>query len=331
MRCSPQVARFGVVLILATPTLASSEASSAPATDSAPLVVATFEAGHITLVDLQGAIDRKSRDVRASIARDDGLAKFLARMIDYDLLALEAERRGYRTQPAVAQALARRSVDRLIAIEEAAATIDPHSPLVDAYFAEHGADFRRTALRRASHIQLADAAAAEALRESLVGANREQFARLARLRSRDDATRKQGGELGFCDAEGRPWQGTAAVGCPPAIAKALFELTRLGEVAPQVIAHDGVFSVLMWTGAMPPKLPTLERTRRKIAIKLSDASREARLESLLTRLRSERPVEAHPELLDSLVLPVALPLDQPAGVPAAPPDPRAPTTAHDDG
>jgi hypothetical protein len=299
----------------------------APASDREDVVLATFDGGAITRNDLQAAIDRKSRDVRASIARDDGRSKLLERMIDYDLLALEAERRGYRNHPAVSRALARASVDRLIDVEEDAASVDPKSPAVDAYFAEHSADYQRPPLRRASHIQLADAEAAEALRKTLVGASREQFAKVARARSQDPATRKQGGELGFCDAQGRPWEGTAANGCPPAIAKTLFELTRVGELAPALVAHDGTFSVVMWTGGMPPKVPTLERTRRKIVIKLGDIAREARIQTLVGHLRAERPVESHPELLDSVVLPDSPPLDQPAGVPAAPPDPRAPTPA----
>ena len=127
---------------------------------------------------------------------------------------------------------------------------------VIAYFAAHADDFQRPALRRPSHIQLSDRAEAEAVRKSLVGASVEQFASVARQRSLDERTRKQGGQLGYCDEQGQPWEGTGAQGCPVALAKAVFALAKSGELAPEPVEHDGAFSVVMLTGLMPAKVAT---------------------------------------------------------------------------
>jgi hypothetical protein len=287
------------------------------------VVVATFTGGRITLADLQTAVDRKTPDVKAALERAGGREAFLARVIDYDLLTLEAERRGYRDHPAVKQAEKQAAITALLAAERAAVTIDGDSPEVAAYFATHAHDFERPGLRRPSHIQLDDRAEAEALLKSLAGASREHFASVARQRSLDDRTRKQGGEFGYCDELGYPWEGTGAQGCPPWIAKAVFALSHSAELAPQPIAHDGAFSIVMLTGLMSPKQVTLERARPKIIARLADAARSERIEALLARLRAERPVEVHAELTDLLTLPPATPRDRPAGFPAAPPDPRA--------
>jgi peptidyl-prolyl cis-trans isomerase C len=317
------------LLIVALPRHAQSEpnqplvgdgVSKAP-TDE--VVVATFSGGRITLADLQAAVDRKTPDVKAALARPGGREAFLARVIDYDLLTLEAERRGYRDSPAVKQAEKQAAITALLTAERAAVTIDGDSPEVAAYFAAHPHDFERPGLRRPSHIQLRDRAEAEALLKNLAGASRERFASVARQRSLDDRTRRQGGELGYCDELGYPWEGTGAQGCPPAIAKAVFALSHSDELAPEPIAHDGVFSIVMLTGVMAPKQVTLERARPKIVARLEDAARSERIDALLARLRAERPVEVHPELTDQLTLPPATPRDRPVGFPAAPPDPRA--------
>jgi hypothetical protein len=308
------------------------EATPNAAPDAEDTALATFVGGRITLADLQAAVDRQTPKQKAALARDGARAELLARVIDYDLLTLEAERRGYRASPAVKQAEKQAAVSALLAAERQAATVDPNGPEVANYFAAHAHDFQRPALRRPSHIQVSDRAEALALLKKLAGASREHFASVARERSSDERTRRQGGELGYCDAQGQPWEGTAAQGCPPEIAKAVFALSKSGELAAEPIAHDGVFSLVMLTGMMTEKVALLERARTKVVARLTDAARVQRMDDLEAKLRAEHPVEVHPALVDLVTLPPAPPRDLPVGFPAAPPDPRAaPTPVDPDG
>jgi hypothetical protein len=318
-----------LILLLARPPEALGESADAgramqSSADARGQTVATFAGGRITLDDMQTVLDHRPRSVRAAAVSAAGRQRLLSELLDYDLLVLEAERRGYRNRAATAQAARRAAVDALLAATRERAAPDANSPEIAAYFAEHPGDFQRPALRRAMHIQLASEAEARALLASLAGATREQFASIARERSLDPRTRRQGGELGYCDENGNAWERAADQGCPAPIAKAMFALSKTNELVPQPVAHDSAFSVVMLTAQMPAKIPTLDRVRAKIVDLLTERTRAQRLDALIARLRAERPIEVHPELVDAVVLPAALPQDMPAGFPAAPADPRVP-------
>jgi hypothetical protein len=318
-----------LILLLAQPPDALGEPvhlAQRIAADPSTQVVAAFTGGRITLDDMQAVLDHRPRSLQVAAASANGRQHLLSELVDYDLLVLEAERRGYRARPITRQAAQRAAVDALLADTQQAAAPAPEAAEIAAYFAEHASDFQRPALRRASHIQLASEAEARALVASLVaaGASREQFAALARERSEDKRTRRQGGELGYCDEHGQAWERTAADNCPTAIAQAIFALGNQTGLVPEPVAHDALFSVVMMTGQMPAKMPTLKKVRPAIVEQLTQRARAQRLAALLARLRAERPVAMHLELLQSLALPVARPSDSPAGFPAAPADPRVP-------
>jgi hypothetical protein len=319
-----------LILLLARPPEALGESTDAgramqSSADARGQTVATFAGGRITLDDMQTVLDHRPRSVRAAAVSAAGRQRLLSELLDYDLLVLEAERRGYRNRPATAQAARRAAVDALLAATRRQGAVpDANSPEIAAYFAEHSGNFQRPALRRAMHIQVAGEAEARALLASLAGATREQFASVARERSLDVRTRRQGGELGYCDEKGQAWERAADEGCPAPIARAMFALSKNDELAPQPVAHDSAFSVVMLTAQMPAKIPTLDRVRAKIVELLAERARAQRLDALMARLRAERSIEVHPELLDAVVLPAALPQDMPAGFPAAPVDPRVP-------
>jgi peptidyl-prolyl cis-trans isomerase C len=317
------------ILLLGTGRHTHAEPKADPPTDlqqSEP-TLASFAGGHITVDDLQAVLDKRPRSMRAQTASTAGRQRLLTELVDYDLLALEAERRGYRQRAATAQAAKRAAVDALMAATLQGAEPDPSAPEVATYFAQHVADFTRPALRRASHIQVETEAEARALIASLRGATREQFAAVARARSLDARTQRQGGELGFCEQDGRAWEPTAGDACPPAITQAVFAVDTNGAVLPEPVAHDAAFSVVMYTGQLAAKAPTLERVRGQIVELLAKRTRTERVDALLARLRAALAVETHPELLGQIVLPTAAPSDLPAGFPAAPPDPRQPPKA----
>jgi hypothetical protein len=313
-------------LLCSYPLLARGEPQpnvvQAPAT-SQPNAVATFVGGSITQDDLQTAFDRNLPARPKTLALDVFRQQLLSRMIDYDVLALEAQRRGYGEHPAVRQAVKRAALDALLRDELAHSAPAPDSPEVAAYFAAHQNDFARPALRRASHIQVSTEVEARALLASLAGATRAHFAAVARARSQDEHSKRQGGELGYCDQQGRPFEGAAGDVCSVEIMRAAFELSQSGALAPNPVAHDGVFSVVMLTGVMPGKTPSLDRVRGKIVASLADESRQQREAALEARLRAANaPVVHDVAAIDAIVLPAPTARDIPAGFPAAPLDPR---------
>jgi peptidyl-prolyl cis-trans isomerase C len=285
-------------------------------------IVASFDGGQITVGELEDIIAKKLPRVRAQIAADGRLA-LLDEVIQYDLLAQEAQRRGYHERPLVIEAAKRTAIEQLAATEFNVAPDSISAEDVARVHEAHRAEQSRPAWRRASEIVVDSEADARALIAELKGADRIRFAEIARQRSRDPRTARQGGELGFFDSEGKQPQGESA-GVPEAVAGAVFALSPVGTIASEPVAHDGVFSVIMLTGEMPAFSKSLAKEQRSIRDQLAQERTSRAIEARLTALRDEYKPELHPELLNAIVLEPAVPRGIPEGIPAAPPDPRAP-------
>jgi parvulin-like peptidyl-prolyl isomerase len=305
-------------------------AKSDSAIQSAPAsaVVASYTSGQITQAELEHVIAQKLPVQRKKIAEAGGREDLLETIIRYDLLAQEAERRGYANHPSVVTAVRRVASERMF-ID--LFTVDPSK--IDAaevarIYETRVLDFSRPAMRRASVVQLATEAEAKMLLAVAKRGDRDGFARLARDHSTDPRTQRQGGELGYFDAVGKDRDQPAGVA--PALLAAAWQL-KVGEIS-QPIAHDGVYSLLMVTGEMAPMKPAREAIDAQIRSELADAQQKRAVDDLYAQLKAAAKPEVHPELLDDIVMPPAQSLDIPQGFDAAPPDPRqSPHTIKPDG
>lgn len=295
------------------------------AVSSGSPAIATFQGGHITVADMQAAIANKDLGTRARIAESGGRQAFLEQLVRYDLLVREAERRGYGYHPAVIEAGKRAAITQMI---ERDLSVEPSSISasdVETHYQANLAKYGRPLLRRASHIEVATEAEAKALITELKTASRDRFSKVAGERSRDERTRRQGGELGYFDREGR-LGGKRDIGAIPSeLAQAAFAQKRGVGLSPRPIARpDGGFSVLMLTGEMPAVEPRLADVEAPIREEIAKQRLLDAQTALLQKLKDEWKPELHPERMNAVQLDATPPLDQPHGFPAAPPDPRAP-------
>jgi peptidyl-prolyl cis-trans isomerase C len=309
---------------VAQPATADAATDRPAAAAAASPALATFAGGRITVADMQAAASNKDPATRAQIARPNGRAAFLEQLIHFDLLVLEAERRGYGYHPAVLEAGKRAAISRMV---ERDLAIDP-SAISKADVAQHYEanieQYQRPLLRRASHIEVATEREARALIAELKGGARDRFAKVAGERSHDERTRRQGGELGYFDRKGRPG-GTGAPGAVPAeLVDAAFALARPGAISPRPIKRASGFSVVMLTGEMPALEQKVDEVEDQIRAELAEQRLTEAQEALLVTLREQWKTEVHPERMDAIELEPGKPLDQPQGFPAAPRDPRAP-------
>src|SRR5262245_1418414 len=90
-----------------------SRGESAPAADGD--VLAQWEAGQIRLADYEQVLAHKLPQERVQIAKPGGRERLLESLIRYDLLAAEAERRGYGRNLEVEQAGQRTAIERMLA------------------------------------------------------------------------------------------------------------------------------------------------------------------------------------------------------------------------
>lgn len=133
------------------------------------------------------------------------------------------------------------------------------------YYEQNAAALGTPEERQASHILVAvpkgateaqrDAAKAKA--EKLledVRAHPDQFAAIARKSSEDPASAPEGGNLGFF---------TADKGMDPAIAKAAFELKKVGDISGLVKSEFG-YHIIELTAIKPSKVPPFDQVRAKL-------------------------------------------------------------------
>jgi peptidyl-prolyl cis-trans isomerase C len=285
-------------------------------------VLAAFEGGQITRADYEQVLAHKLPNERDRIAKPGGREALLEDLIRYDLLAQEAERRGYGRRLEVQLGVKRAASDRMVeSVLRVEPTAVPAEAVANAY-TERSREFLRPAMRRATQIRVATEREAKALSTQLKGASREQFSQVARDKNIDPRTRNQGGELGYFDREGKTDSGRPT-GVPSELVAATFELRKVGDVS-KPVAQDREWSVLMFTGEMAPfsksRAAAEPELREKLAIQLTQSA----LDKFVAELHAKYAPEIHPELIDAVVLPPAAPLDIPEGFAAAPPDPRAP-------
>jgi parvulin-like peptidyl-prolyl isomerase len=283
------------------------------------------DTGRITVADVQAVAAQQVPTERARLARE-GVGELVERMLRYDLLVHEAERRGYTNQRNVIAAAQRKASDLLIA---SATVVDPKSiPEVEVARAreQRAAEWNRPAMRRASQIVVATRAEAEQLIAQLAHHSREEFARVATERSIDAATRKQGGELGYFAADGAHAR-SGDVAVPPQLVAAVFAQANVGSIVRTPVALSGGFSVVMLTGLQPAFIMKPAQIDERVREQLAAAQQMAKLGELERGLREEYKPVVHAELIDPIVLPPAS-QDESAGIPQGfppfPPDPREP-------
>jgi peptidyl-prolyl cis-trans isomerase C len=309
---------------VAAPTVAAPTAA-APVLDPAeverrskPLV--TYQGGEVTVGELEDAIVRQSPFMRQRYLDVTARRELLEKHLRFELLAAEAERRGFAKDPTVEQAIKQNAVQGMMktAIDTAVTPESITAAEVKAYYDAHLDEFVRAATRRASQVVVATEAEAKALVEQAKSMDMRGFRELARDKSIDEDTKLRGGDLRYFDAKG-----SAQGDDPPVdaeLAKAVFTLANVGDTYPKPVKLGSVFAVLKLTGVRPANERTLAQADETIRMRLWRDKRQGMLDTLLTELRAKYKPEVHPELVDAIEFDkVELPKSKgiPEGFPAA--------------
>jgi peptidyl-prolyl cis-trans isomerase C len=304
----------------------SLSAQDAPAAAPADAAIASFQGGAITRADYERVAAIKVLGLRLQLAKsDDKRRELLESMIDYELLLLEAERRGYAKHPAVTHAMREESVRRLL---EGPLTVAPESipeADVEAAYDERIKEFVQPEKRRARHVIVATEAEAKALiaaaRKPGTDAS-ELIARTARDKSLDESTKRQSGELGFFNASGERLGQQAHVHA--AIARAAFAIRKPGEVAGKPVALKEGFSVVVLVDRVAAmEIPPAE-AKASVRGALAEQRSHQAADTVAAELEKTHPVQLFPERNLWITLDRSPTADMPQGFSAAPPDPTAP-------
>ncbi len=303
--------------------------------ERAAQVLARVGTRAITLGDYAAALERMDPFERMRYQTDDRRQALLDEMINVELLAREAERRGLDRQPATQERVRQFQRDELL--RKLRAELPAPSPeAVREYYASHRAEFFEPERRRAAQIVLADASLAARVAGQAQGTDAEGWRALVRqhnpgaLGEEGDKTAARPalevpGDLGLLLAPEATSSGAAgprpdqnpvgAAEVPEAVRRAVFAIPKVGGVYPEPVAHEGRFHVLRLVSLVEARQLTLEEVESVIRARLAQLQQDQAEAQLLARLRQSISVSIDEAALERIAEP---------GAPAAQPAPPAP-------
>jgi len=286
----------------AAPTASSSATPEATATkplspEQAQQVLAQVGETKITLGDYAASLERMDTFERLRYQSPDRRRLLLNEMVDLELLAQEAKRRGLDQQPETQERLRQLLRDELLrqVRRDVPAPTDIAPADVRKYYDEHKADFDEPERRRVAHLSVASQAQAQALLEKAKDASAADWGKLVAERSLDKGARSLGsappelaGDLGIVGPPQHPRGANPRV--PEALRAAAFKIDKVGGVYPEPVADGGVFHIVRLTSRTDARERTFEAAERTIRITLVQELVKQREAAFEKELRTKYPV-----------------------------------------
>jgi hypothetical protein len=263
--------------------------------EQAAQVLARVGQRALTVGDFVAALEHMDQFDRIRYQAPERRKELLGEMIDVMLLADEARQQGYDKDPQAEQEAREILRDAVLknARESAPSPNEIPEAEVRATFESHKTDFYEPERRRVSGIVTANEAAAAGALEALQR-RPASWGELVRAKSIDPQAKAEvdpdlAGDLGFVSPPGDPRGRNARI--PEPVRAAAFELARVGDVLPRIVAADGKYYVVRLGGKSPGHQRTFVDAERSIRVKLSQEKARAAEEALIDELRRQVPVQ----------------------------------------
>jgi hypothetical protein len=292
----------------------------------------------ITLGDYAAALERMDPFERMRYQTQDRRQALLDEMINVELLAREAERRGLDRRPETIELV--RQFQRDESLRRLRASLPHPEDLstadVSGYYEKHRADFFEPERRRAAHIVLTDEALGRRVLAQAQGSSPDRWRELVTEHapsaadapvSGDKTAARPGllvpGDLGML-SRSTPDPADAAVG--EALREALFEIPEVGQVHPRLIADASRFHVLRLVSKVEARQRMLAEVDALIRTRLVQELQVAAEAALIARLRRDTKISIDESMLERMPEPPASRPASPAPAPASPEPPPGAAT-----
>jgi peptidyl-prolyl cis-trans isomerase C len=281
-------------------------------------VVAKVDDSVITVGDVQERINKQSPFVRARYTTNEKKKEFLDTLIRFEVMANEAERRGYDKDPEVLRVMKQQMISKFLQkdFESKLKVEDVPDADVEKYYKEHPAEFNQKDEVRVSEVQVkdkakADKAYAEARalpkQAALPAApDQKQFKDIVTKYSEDDEAKQRGGDLGFFDKETTRY--------PKPIVEASFKLAEVGDVAPPIKTDKG-WAVIRLTQKRPGFSRPLAEVKRQIQQRLFRDTRTKAMDNFVAELKKKSAIEVNEANLAKVVIDTGTGAGGPPGSP----------------
>ena len=259
--------------------------------------VATYKGGEITADELRARLAQIPPQIRAHYLTPEGRKELLDQAIEFELLAIEAKRRGYDKDERVMQQVKRAATQKYIRehIDNKLTREQVSEEEVATYYKAHEREFNVPEQRRGSRILVKSEDEATALISELSKKDLRAFRQTAQRKSLDEGTKLRGGDLRYFDLEGLDVEGKPTVSAE--LAKAAFALKMRGDIYPTPIKTNAGFSVFMLTGIRPRVERPIDAVAELIRGRLLQQKRKDALDALIAKLKTELKPKVHAELI----------------------------------
>ncbi len=278
--------------------------------ETAARVLATVGESTITVADVERFIAAQPRHQRARYTNPEQRRALLERMIDMEVLALEARKRGLDADPTVQHvlkdALARQLLET--AVDTTVSLSEISDAQIKAFYDANPDRYVRPEARRAAIIAQPTRVELDTLRATIDTAiaetpaqARQIFGDFAKARSIQKESAHLKGDLGFFDAKGQNDKGQSRVSAPTAAA--VFALKTVNQIGPAFEADGGRWSLVQLTHIREAASQPLEAVRLDIQTELLLQRKTAERERFIAELRARATVTIDESKLDSLKAP----------------------------
>ena len=251
----------------------------------------------ITVGDYVATLEHMDQFDRLRYQSPERRKELLDEMIEVELLAREAEAKGYDKDPVAAQEL--RAILRDAVIKDARKGAPGPNDIPEeearAWYESHKDDYKDPERRRVSAIVLKDEASAKAALASAQNTSASQWGELVRTRSVDPGAKANvpidlAGDLGMVSPPGDARGENPRI--PDPVRVAIFEVAKVGDVLGRVVAGgDGKFYVLRLAQKADAHARSFGEAERSIRLRLAQDRMKQKEDELFSSLRTQYPVQ----------------------------------------
>jgi hypothetical protein len=265
----------------------------------------------ITLGDYAQTLDRMDPFDRLRYQTKERRRELLNEMINVELLAAEAKRRGLDKEPETEDAVRTILRDAMLAESRSDLPTPAEIPAaeVSAYFEANADKFSEPERRRVAAVVLADKKDApkilkEAQKVTTGAAWGDLFAKYSTSAPKGKNAgnpAELAGDLGIVGPMSDPKGGNPRV--PDAVRAAAFTLPAVGAVAADVVEAEGKVYIVRLNGITPPHRRTLGESERSIRVLLLQERMLKKERDLEAELRKKYPVQIDDQALGQVKIP----------------------------
>lgn len=280
-------------------------------TQDAARVIARVGDRPITLGEYAQALDRMDPFDRLRYQTKERRRELLNEMINVELLAAEAKRRGLDKEPETEDAVRTILRDAMLAESRMDLPTPAEIPAaeVSAYFEANADRFSEPERRRVAAVVLADKKdAAKILKEAQKAATGAAWGDLFAKYSTNAPKGKNAGnpaelagDLGIVGPMSDPKGGNPRV--PDAVRAAAFALPAVGAVGADVVEAEGKVYIIRLNGITPPHRRTIGESERSIRVLLLQERMLKKERDLEAELRKKYPVQIDDQALAQVKIP----------------------------